>query len=136
MDILALLMRFTHIASMSFLLGGALYARFLLLPATAGVAGAQQVLDRLAARSRGWIIGAVVAATGAGLYNLLNKAVTPQGYHMVFGIKFLLALHVMAVLILQTRPGIAVEKRMRSLTGVAVSGLLIVALSAYLRSLR
>ena len=37
------------------------------------------------------------------LYNFLTKKSYPPGYHMWFGIKFLLALHVLSMLILLTR---------------------------------
>lgn len=133
MDVVALLMRWTHITSMAFIVGGALFARFVVLPAIAGEK--PHVGDRMAAALRPLILTAVMALVGSGLFNFLTKKTVPQGYHMVFGIKMLLALHVVAVAVMLGRPGVAAEKRGRWTFGIALSGLVILLLSAYLRSL-
>jgi hypothetical protein len=52
---------------------------------------------------------------------------------MVFGIKFLLALHVLAVGWMATRASVSEEKRLRWLTGILASGLAVTLISAYLR---
>ncbi len=52
-------------------------------------------------------------------------------YHTLLGIKLLLALHVFAAALLVTRP--RNPRRTRLMTGTVISGLIIVALSAYLR---
>jgi hypothetical protein len=124
--LLTVVVRFLHIAAISTLVGGTLFARI--------AAGA--FTDGVAARWRPAAITAVAVAFLSGLYTLLNKAYTPPGYHMWFGIKFLLALHVFAVSVLICRAGMPVEKRHRLLGGSAITTLVIVAISAYLRWMR
>ena len=120
---LRVVVRFIHIASITTLVGGMIFARL--------VAGS--FTDEVALRWRPISIVAVVLAFLSGMYTLLNKIATPPGYHMWFGIKFLLALHVMAVAILLGRAGLTIEKRKRMLTGTAITGVCIVAISAWLR---
>jgi hypothetical protein len=52
---------------------------------------------------------------------------------MMFGIKFLLGLHVFAIALLVGRTGVDEAKRARMLGGAMYSGLAVAALSAYLR---
>ena len=52
-----------------------------------------------------------------------------QLYHIVLGVKLLLALHVFAATVALCMPA----RRPRKMAGIAVSGLLIIAISAYLR---
>ena len=109
------------------LLGGVLFARQVLTRP-----GELELVTRYARTLQ-------LAAAGlfvSGLYNFLAKAqlVSPT-YHMVFGLKFLLALHVFAVAGLVGRPGLDDAKRRRQLTGVVYSGAAILALGAWLRVL-
>jgi len=106
-------MRWLHIASVVVLIGGVFYARV--------VAGDMAATFRPAAY---WAIGGILVS---GLYNFLNKSSIPPHYHMWLGIKVLLALHVFAVTILYR------GKKLRSLTGIVISGACIVAISGYLR---
>jgi len=122
---LTMVVRFVHIASITTLVGGMLFARL--------VAGA--FTDDVAKRWRPVSTVAVVLAFLSGLYTLINKTYAPPGYHMWFGIKFLLALHVMAVAIVLGRNA-TVEKRKRLLTGTSITGICIIAISAYLRWMR
>ena len=80
-----------------------------------------------------WSLVAALFLTGA--YNLVNKMPVPKEYHMLFGIKFLLFLHIAAVSILLVKPGTTQEKRARMLRGLVVSGLGVVLISAALRVL-
>lgn len=123
--LLDILMRWTHIISAVIALGGVMYARWVEGP------GAQP--DAAAARFRPWAIAAFVGSLGSGFYNFLTKSGYPPGYHMWFGIKFLLALHVLVVVLLLGLPGRTPEKRRRLMTGAAVSGALVLAAGAYLR---
>ena len=125
--IAALASRWLHISSAIILLGGMFYALNL---ARYG-APTKSVADGFHLKTA--IL--LVLLLASGLYNLLNKASTPPGYHMVFGIKALLFLHVAAVSIIATQPGADAFKRKRQLTGVVISGFVIVALSAYLRAI-
>jgi uncharacterized membrane protein len=130
-------MRWTHITSMAFLIGSALYARFILAPAMEGMGAAEksQFGDRLAAAYRPLTWLAIIALIGSGTYNLLNKPMIVAGYHMWFGIKMLLALHIVAVAVLMGKPGVDFPKRSRWMFGVAISGLVTILLSAVLRVL-
>lgn len=126
MDILlGILMRWVHIMSAAIALGGVIYARW--------VAGTEAPADTVAARFRPWAIAAFAGALGSGFYNFFTKGAYPPGYHMWFGIKFLAALHVLAVLILLGLPGRTPEQRRRLMTGAALSGTAVAAAGAYLR---
>jgi uncharacterized membrane protein len=125
-DLMNILPRAIHILSAMTLVGGAIYARFAVNP---------ELSEGQAARSRPLILGAVFGLLATGLYNLVTRTNVPAGYHMIFGIKMLLALHVFAVGFLLTKPGVDAAKRARWMTGIVGSGAIIVLLSAYLRSL-
>lgn len=89
----------------------------------------------MAAAFRPWAWRLSALLVISGLYNFLLKASTPKPYHMVFGIKVLLALHVLAIAMLLGRPNVPEAKTRRWLTGVVISGLVITLLSAFLRRL-
>jgi len=80
---------------------------------------------------------AVAGMFASGLYNLMLRmgAGVPKEYHMLFGLKFLLVLHIAAVSILAAKASTSEEKRTRMLKGVMISGFVVVALSAALRTL-
>jgi uncharacterized membrane protein len=134
-QLLSILLRWLHISSVLVLLGGVIYARYVLHPALQALPAdaRRQTAELLAASFRPWILGAVAALLASGLYNLSTKPAVPAGYHMVFGLKMLLALHIFAVAFLLGKPGVEETKRARWMSGIAVSGLIAVALSAYLR---
>jgi uncharacterized membrane protein len=127
MDLVCLASRWLHIASAVTLLGGSLFALRLL--------ATDAKLSESVARASKVFLAAIGGLLVSGLYNFLSKPAYPPGYHMVFGIKFLLALHVFAVAFLVGRPGVEGSKRVRQLTGLVISGAVILALSAYLRFL-
>lgn len=110
--ILGVSLRSIHIASVVVLVGGVVFAL---------ISGAS------IARFKPWIYAAVLGLVGSGLYNFFNKPAYPAGYHMWFGIKMLLALHVFFAAIL-----LRDEKR-RAMKGIAISAAIIVVISAYLR---
>lgn len=132
-EILSYVARWLHIASAITLLGGMIFAAAAWLPAMNSVSESQrqQVSDAIASRFRPWFILAMAGLLGSGFYNYLAKKGMPPAYHMLFGMKFLLALHVFAVGVLALRRNNA--KRSRQTTGVVISGLIIVAISAWLR---
>lgn len=111
--VLPMAMRFLHVASVIVLLGGIFYARF--------------AVGELSSRFKPVIYTVVVTILISGLYQFMTKASYPATYQMMFGIKVLLALHVFAAAVLY-RKG-----KERALTGVVISGGLIVAISSYLR---
>lgn len=105
-------MRWLHIASVIVLLGGIFYARL--------AGGLDPRFKPVAYTS----IGGILAS---GIYNFLSKSSFPPHYQLWFGIKMLLVLHIFAAVILYRK------EKLRTLTGVAISGAAVVAISAYLR---
>ena len=129
------LARWIHIASAITLLGGMIFAALAWLPGLQTVAEGQResISDAIAAKFRPWLVLAVVGLLASGFYNYLAKKNMPPVYHMLFGMKFLLALHVFSVGYLSLNRGNA--KRGRQIVGVVISGLVILALSAGMRQL-
>lgn len=117
-------MRWLHLTSVAIIVGGAVHASFF---STAGkpVPGAAQR-----------VLFALIALLGSGIFQLMNRMPVPPVYHMVFGVKFLLFLHVGAVTLMVNRPGVDEAKRSRMLTGVAISGVTVVLLSTILRTIQ
>ena len=119
--------RVAHILSAVLLLGGLFYAWNLskhnILPAQPDKGFRPAV----------WILILVQFITG--VYNLMLRMPVPKEYHMLFGVKFLLVLHIAAVSILMVKPATTHEKRGRMLQGLAVSGILVIVISAALRAI-
>jgi uncharacterized membrane protein len=131
-DALTVIMRWIHIASMATLVGGVLYGRLVLVPALAGLAddARKGLEERAAAKYRPLVMLAVAGLIISGLFRL---AITPghhRFYHMLLGFKLLLALHVFAVAFLIVQP--QHPRRVRLMTGMMFSGLVIIAISAWL----
>jgi len=134
-DVLSVIMRWLHITSVVVLLGGVLYARFILAPVLQSLAAQEQETlgDSLAARYRSLLLVVVLLLTATGLYNMIMNINRGTLYQSLLGIKLLLVLHVFAVGILIVRP--KNPKRTRQMTGLVISGLVILAISAVLRQL-
>lgn len=134
---LGILMRWIHLISVVTAIGGLLYSSLVVAPALSALAAetrpafAAAVNDRFRPLLRLSLFTLIVS----GIYNLVTKVNLPPGYHMWFGIKMLLALHVIAVSFLLSSGSVTPERRRRMTTGVVISGGLIVLLSAYLRFL-
>lgn len=133
--VLALCMRWLHIASVVTLIGGFIFARFAVAPALASLPeGERKTTDaRVVAGFRPLLYVVLGTVLVSGLYNYLSKTNPPPRYHMILGIKLLFVLHIFAVSILYTLPTATPAKRSRWLTGMIVSGLIIIALADYLR---
>jgi len=82
-------------------------------------------------RSTLW--GVMVTILASGLYQFLSKASYPKGYHMWFGIKFLLVLHIFAVTVLINLGTPEAQKFQRRAAMVVFSGFLAIAVANYLR---
>lgn len=132
-ELINLSMRWLHLSAMAALVGGMLYARLAALPAGGELeAGTRTKLgDREAALYRPWLIAAMIGLVVSGLYNMLSTPGHTPRYHVLLGIKLLLAAHVFAAALLATRAGN--ERRARLLAGAAISGLAILLIAAYLR---
>jgi uncharacterized membrane protein len=135
MNVLSVLMRFLHIVSAVTLVGGVLAWRFGAIPATSALAAETRVKidNAIAAAWRPFVFSAVLGLLVSGVYNYSRKTGLTPAYHAVIGVKFLLALHVFAVALIAAKQDN--PKRARQLTGVAVSGVTIVVLSAVLRQI-
>jgi len=133
--VLAVCIRWIHIASVVTLLGGLIYARLVLSPALATLAAGERetVRKRAIDGFRPLLFTAMVMILGSGAYNYATKASYPPHYHMWMGIKLLLVLHVFAAAILYAVRDADEAKTNRTLTGLAISGLIIVAIASYLR---
>ena len=77
----------------------------------------------------------LVTVTGANNFLTRLSSGVPKGYHMWFGIKFLLVLHILTMVFLVTGPHQTPEKRARLLKGVGISAMAVVMISVYLNYL-
>ena len=129
-DVLNVTMRWLHISSMTVMVGGLL---FLWIGFSEGDG---PVSARAAGAFRPLFLTASALVLISGIYNFLykmNHFVLTPAYHAVIGIKFLLVLHVLAAGYLATRT--SNPKRRRQAAGAAITGFVILALSAVLRKL-
>ena len=126
-DILNVAMRWVHISSMTIVVGG-----LLCLWICCGVTDAA-LSARAAAAYRPFFLTSAVLVLISGVYNFLNKTGLTPAYHAVIGIKFLLVLHVLAAGYMATKS--SSPKRRRQALGAAITGFIILALSAVLRKL-
>jgi uncharacterized membrane protein len=135
--------RFLHIASVILLLGGVAYARQVLVPALNSLPEDLRAQSASAAQSRFktavYVLLTLIVLSG--LYNFFTYAGPRHSaaYQMWFGIKMLLVAHIVATAILWALSpyGDAAvgAKRTRRAASITIAGLIVVAISAYLRSL-
>jgi uncharacterized membrane protein len=132
-DILAVIMRWLHISSVATLIGGAIFAKFVAGHATGlvNVKDKDALWEDMAAHFKPVVYTAVAGLTVSGIYNILAHPGHSLTYHVLLGIKLLLVLHVFAVMLLGVQPNN--NRRVRMMAGAAISGLVIIAISAYLR---
>jgi uncharacterized membrane protein len=132
-DLLFVMVRWVHIASMATLIGGILFARLVMVPSltTVSVEARDSLVEKAAALYRPLVYASMVGLVLSGTFNLLTTPGHRSFYHMLLGIKMLLALHVFAVAILIVQP--RNQRRSRMMTGTLISGLLILFISAWLR---
>ncbi len=98
-DFAALVLRWMHILAATTAVGGVIFSRVALAPARLVLDEANRTKLDEAVRTR-WMVPVMISIAfllASGLYNIAMTAMTqvvPPWYHMVFGIKFLLALGV------------------------------------------
>jgi putative copper export protein len=132
-DALFVLMRWLHLTSMATLIGGMIFGRFVMTSSEDILA--PDARERFGARAAGayrpLVLAAVTGLIISGTYNLLTNPGHTVKYHILLGVKLLLVLHVFAVAFLVTQP--KNPRRGRMMFGTVISGLIIIAISAYLR---
>lgn len=117
------LLRWLHLFPVIFIVGGALGAAFLTSPPMQSL-------------NRNFVLLGTLAIVGSGLTNLMLKMSTlPKGYHMWFGIKFLLALHILTMVFLMTKPDATQDKRRKWGVLALIPTVIVVGISGYLRYL-
>jgi len=133
MDYLSLFMLALHIICAVTLVGGAIAWRLASLPSMQLLDPAvrTKVENAAAAAWRPVVFAAIAGVLISGIYNFMHRPVKTQTFHMLFGIKMLLVLHVFAVWAIAAKPDN--PKRSRQLTGVVISGILILIISAAFR---
>lgn len=132
-DVLFVLMRWLHISSVATLIGGMIFGRVVMAHAAEGLSpdSRESFMDKAAMLYRPLVFTAMAALLISGTYNILSNLGHTPLYHMLLGIKLLLVMHVFAVALLVARPHN--PRRPRLMAGAAMSGLAIIAISAYLR---
>ncbi len=132
-DVPGVIMRWLHFSSLATLIGGILYGRLVMLPSSAALApdAREALADRAAVAFRPFVLAAICGFVVSGVYNILTHPGHTTKYHILLGIKLLLVLHVFTAALLIARPGN--PRRARMMTGVAISGLAIIAIAAYLK---
>ncbi len=132
-EFMVVLMRWLHIASAAALAGGMLYGWLVLSPAAGALAAdlREQMMRHTAHRFRPLAYAAIPASLVSGIYNVLSAHGHTPRYHVLLGVKILLAFHVFAAAMIV---GTGKAKHVpRTMAGAAVSGFVIVAIAAYLR---
>ena len=134
-DILTALMRWVHLASVITLVGGIVFWRFVMDPSTKKISPEdyRELEEGAATHFRPVVYTVMATLVLSGLYNYLIKPGHTAFYQALFGIKILFVLHILSVTILATAPNNA--RRGRLLFGAALSGLIVVLISAYLKGI-
>jgi len=135
--VLAVVMRWVHIASVVMLIGGFVYARFVLAPSVATLPDPEREIVRKRAMGafRPIVYVTLLLILGSGAYNYATKATYPPHYHMWMGIKLLVVLHIVVSAISYSLLAADEVKRKRRELSIAISGLVVIAIAGYLRYL-
>jgi uncharacterized membrane protein len=141
-SLLGLIFRWLHILAAITAVGGAVFARFVVVPTLEPLPPAERASLHAAMRAR-WskIVAAAIAfLLISGLYNFTMTVVAfklPPWYHMVFGVKFLAAFAVFAIASLlagKTKAAEILRQRLKFWLNVNIAmAVLVVALSGVLR---
>ncbi len=121
-ELLRILVRWVHVACAALLVGGFFYARFV----------AEDSLQAPRNRLRPWLWSTIVGLVVSGLYNLLADHGHSRYYWIWLVIKLLLAVHVFVSAALAVAARTEAERQRRT-ASAAISGLLVIAVAAYLR---
>jgi cytochrome bd-type quinol oxidase subunit 2 len=132
-EVLGLLMRWFHISSMAVLVGGLIYARLAMTPASEALApeGRDALGERAAAAFRPLAFAAMTGLIVSGLYNVISTPGHSTRYHAWLAVKLLLSAHVFATTLLIVQPNR--QRRPRLMMSACVSGLIVILIAAYLK---
>jgi putative copper export protein len=132
-DVFGVLMQWLHISSMATLVGGLIYARLAMTPACKPLApdGRDAVGERAAAAFRPLAYAAITGLLVSGIYKVFVSPGHSTRYHILLGVKLLLAAHVFVTAVLLVQP--KRERRPRLMAGAFLSGLIVILIAAYLR---
>ncbi len=141
--VLGLVFRWLHILAAITAVGGSIFARFVVFPSLAPLPVDER--DELHAVMRGrWskmVAAAIAFLLVSGLYNFMttiSRFQVPRWYHMVFGMKFLLALVIFAIaslLVGKTAAAEALRRNARMWLNLNILlAVLVVCLSGVLRT--
>lgn len=99
----------------------------------------QSVFNRTVAtlpRQRALIMSIILLFTGIQNFITVIGTGVPKGWHMWFGIKFLVGLHLIAINMLVANATMPETKKLRLLQGAGISGFVGILLAGYLNYLR
>jgi uncharacterized membrane protein len=128
-------MRWLHISSVAGLIGGMIYGRVVMTASAGELAPeARQALEeRAAALFRPILVIAMVCLMLSGVYNIVSFTGHTTRYHVLLGVKLLLVAHIFVAAIMVAQP--RNRRRGRQMASAAISGIIVIAISAYLRSI-
>ena len=132
---LTIIIRWIHIASVVTLIGGFVFARVALAPAlrTLPESERRKAGIRAVAAFRPLIYTVIATIFASGIYNYMTGVRHPPVYQAWFGLKLLFVAHIFAVAILYALRDVDEDKRQRWITGIVISGLIVIGISGYLR---
>ncbi|MGA3098915.1 MAG: hypothetical protein ABSF25_20865 [Bryobacteraceae bacterium] len=132
-ELFGVLMQWLHISSAAVLVGGLIYARLAMTPASEALApeGRDALGERAAAAFRPLAFAAIAGLLISGFYNVISTPGHSLRYHAWLGLKLLLAAHAFAIVILIVHP--KRQRRPRLMMSACVSGLIVIFIAAYLK---
>lgn len=146
-DPLELVMRWTHILSAITLLGGSIFFRFVLMPAANRILDAEtheRLRPAIVGRWKKFVMVLILLFLVSGFYTYIAVGVPAHKggdgtYHMLFGIKFLLAMVVFLLVSLLTgRTGLAQKLQANAKLWMAITivlGIAVVCLAGAMKML-
>ncbi len=132
-EVVTVLMRWMHIASVALLVGGAAFLRLIAWPALKGSEDAEELANRFAAGFRPMVHGAIAGIVGSGVFMAMARPGRTRFYWMLFGAKMLFAAYLFAAAFVMTRPAQANGRFFRRATDIVIPGLVSILIAELLR---
>jgi uncharacterized membrane protein len=143
-DFVSLVSRWLHILAATTAVGGTIFSRFALLPAVGALADDQRsiLMEGIRTRWSKFVAASILFLLVSGLYNfmmIVRSYDLPKPYHMLFGIKFILAFVIfMVASLLSGRTELAKRVRANARLWLNVNvalAVVVICLSGVLRAL-